>query len=334
MVESPLQLLMAEEAADHFAVAPEDRELVILWPGEPLSRRQIGRLADLGDWGSRREAPPRGWSTHLSRSRFVRRLARDGHVEHLFIGDHDSPLMRHLANASDVDRVHVLDDGLCTVTVHQHRSQGDALTVRSDLVQRGRDVISAGLRLKTQDPEVVDYFTVFDLAPVGADTVTANDMPRLRRRVAGAPVDPDFALFLGGAEPEIGAMAEDDFVAVLKAVQEDVGRPLLYAPHRRERATKLARLERELPVWVTDAAGPIEYEIAELDTAPGVIASFFSTALITLPRIMPSDVEVRSYRIPEHLLTKPWRPVVARQYEILDEQSTIPVDVRTVRLHR
>lgn len=330
VVESPFQLLMAVEAASHHQIEAPSRQLVVLWPGEPTNRSQIQKLLTEFDWASIVEAPARRPSAHVARSRFVRRLAQDGGIEALFIGDHESPLMRHLANRGDHGELHLLDDGLRTVAVHEARSTGRRTDARSASERAVRGLSAAALRLDVRPPGPLDYFTVFDLDPTGADTVTRNEMARLRSRVEDAPVDPDLTLFLGGPAPEHGWMSEDTYIDAVRSVRDDRAGRLLYAPHRRESRDKLARLQRELSVMITDAPGPIEWEITRFTSRPGAVVSHLSSALITLPLVTGADVEVISLSFPDRLLAPKWRPVADRAHQVLTTQSRGRVTVQEV----
>ena len=321
VIESPFQLLMALEAADHHGIEAHRRQLIVLWPGETANRHQIAELVSDRHWGCIIEVPTRRASSHLARSRAVRQLAGTVRFDHLFIGDHESPLMRHLANRGRHEALHLLDDGLRTVVVHRQRATGDAPDGRTPAERLARRALARLLRLDVAQPGLLDYFTVFDVDPTGHDTITRNELVRLRSRMPPTAVNPEHCLFLGGPEPELGGMTENAYVEAMRRIRDQLGNAITYSPHRRESPTKLARLEDELSLTVRPARFPIEWELADIAPLPGVVASFLSTALITIPLVVGADVDLISFRLPDDLLIERRRPAVAQAHRTLTSQS-------------
>ena len=316
LVESPLQVLCANEARHHFGPGTEDR-LVVLMPGEERARSQIERTIAFTAWGDVRRLPARRATNHLTRWRRLTQLAGEG-VADLWVGDYSSPLMRAAAGDGPLQ---LLDDGMATLTVNQRRRQRAAGEAEVEVIARPRHVLATKqvlarlVGLARPEPEVVRYFTMYPLSAPAGDEVISNDFGWLRHVMTGRRVCDD-ALFLGSSFADLGGTDSSAWASLTRAACADLGTTVHYLPHRRESARVSARVASE-GIALSALEGPVEVDLAEAEELPRVVAAFFSTALHTLARVLPPEVELRAFRIPAELVSPLWRDRLERIYDDL-----------------
>ncbi|MCP3913180.1 MAG: hypothetical protein GY713_19795 [Actinomycetia bacterium] len=293
VVQSPLQVLMALEARDQQGRG-HDHQLVVLWPAAKTSWSSIGDVLDESDWTEVVDGGPAGLRGQVFRTRLVRRLARRP-ADHLFIGDYLSPYMRHLALAQPQGTVHLIDDGRGTVNTHLLRTNPKAPQPRADTRRWSRRVVLWLLQLRNDRVPALDYFTIFDLDVSPPDTITPNELKRLRSAVSTIEVV-DEHLFLGSSFSERGMMAEDHYLALVRAVAEGSTLPLRYRPHRDENRTKLAVISG-FGIEVCDPSATVELALVQSGRLPAQVSSFFSSASYTLWRLFGDRIDVGSYAL-------------------------------------
>lgn len=94
--------------------------------------------------------------------------------------------------------------------------------------------------------------------------------------------------FIGQKLVEAGFCSLDTYVELVEKAQllraDDV---LLYVPHRGESEETLEKIRKINNVGIVNVDGCIELYFSRIKTNPGVVMSFFSTALFTLPLMYP-----------------------------------------------
>lgn len=298
LVESPAQLLNALEWAS-FAGARDSARLVIAGPGDPITRLQLHRLAEL----ARTDGFSVGWSevrgTPWQRARALAALAglvRD--ADTLVLGDPYSGIAHLLLNSTRLTgrepRIVVVDDGTATLHYEQQWVSAEPLQ-RWHLGGRSvpaRLIGGRAYQLLGRGSEAVELFTAMPIRT--RIPAVRNDYAWTRQRF-GPPQLLDGIDLLGSSLAETGTISEAAYLAgVARLVSEHGLRR--YLPHRKESAAKLARIAAlgvelvrpDLPVEVYARRGPVATELW----------SFPSTVLHTLPLVLAgTGVSVRALEV-------------------------------------
>ncbi|MDO5683699.1 MAG: hypothetical protein Q4G46_12850 [Propionibacteriaceae bacterium] len=280
-VESPAQLL---NVVEWVAATGADARIVILGPGEPVTRFQLHRLTDLvrRDGFDVQWAEVRGGPAQAARTlgRLVR-LVRS--ADAIVLGDPYAAFSHILLTAAGARaRLVVVDDGTATVRYAEQWASGAPLQ-RWHVAHRGVPHRVVGLRAEQLLGRRSDRVELFSAMPLSTELpVTANTYAWVRTR-CGPPRITDGTDLMGTSLVETGVVAEEAYLTGIARLisQRAVAR---YLPHRHESADKLAAIEAlgvrivrpDLPMEVYARRGPIGHSIL----------SFPSTVLHTLPLVL------------------------------------------------
>ncbi|MGH1505278.1 MAG: hypothetical protein ACRBI6_17135 [Acidimicrobiales bacterium] len=291
VVCSPFQVLMAIEALDHFGIDAGRTELTLLHSSEPRSVTALrGTVEHAGLPWRVVDTGPRSTLRQWSRASQIRALA-DQPADRLFVGDLRNPHMAFLASAAPPGTVHVVDDGRGTIQAAAARAAGEPLVPAS----AGRRLQLGLLGLQRPPASQVTFFSIFRLETSGDDRVVDNPLRRLRRQVSTTPVG-DHVLLLGSPFVELGSMTSERYVDIVVTAARQLGGPVVFRPHRRERADKLDAL-RARGVDIDPGDGPVELALLEAPVLPRRVSSFFSTATFTLWRLLGASLEIDSFSL-------------------------------------
>lgn len=329
LVESPVQLLNVLEwahvhppaAAQHGAAArgPEYADashaaarpaapltIAVLAPGDPISRGQLRRMAELArDEG----AVIRWYEARGGRGGLPRTAASIApmllRARRLVIGDPFSRLVQLLLPlCRAATEVTVVDDGTATLEFTQILDRRGRL-VRWHRSGRGMspaDVVfapfatAARRRLTPRGRYGVELFSAMPAAPPAGMALRANRLAWTRSRF-GPPRILDGADLIGTSLVETGVVDEDRYLAVVASLAGRHGARRYFA-HRRESVAKLHRLAAETGLEIVRPDLPLEL-VARRGPIARTVLSFPSTVVHTLPLAL-ADTPVRVTTTPVH----------------------------------
>ena len=323
LVKSPLQLLNAIEAKHHFEL--DDKNCYLLIMGDRKSYSQLMKLViasqqwsnvvllnrvglvagnpwavcdNLGDIDKLRKTLLRSSLFSIRRLNRLARAIKD--VKYVFIGNNNSPLMRHFANSLDHQQTVLLDDGTATLDIARQRMEGQVAPKPSKLSKRIRLAAKRIFqKLNARQPENVVFFTAYKIAVTGADRVISNDFAYLRNRALGLKAT-ETVYFLGSPLSEVGIVSEDKYLESMRRVKKYyAGKDVLYVSHRRESPEKLARLKSEYGFELACFDYPVEYQLAFVGPRPVELASFISSALDNCRLIFEDKMKIVAFKINE-----------------------------------
>ena len=184
-------------------------------------------------------------------------LLNIGRFHKVFIGNYDSPFMRLVIGArSDVV---LLDDGF------------KSLQIQNSF---------------TED-HYFDWFSIFDLKALSNQTISPNTYTYLHKNLPERPLTVKReVLFIGSKMSEIGVLSEGAYMHLMGQIAKRFSQEtLIYIPHRGESETKLDKLSKIKNLRIKSLSYPVELLAIFDPISPKTIASFYSTALITLSKI-------------------------------------------------
>lgn len=322
-VKSPLQLLNAIEAKHDFNLGHDDCVLVVV--GDKKSYPQmINLVAHYGGWGNiiyLDSVPFFFAEKHISKNnnyknnnnlsisasstffrvRKLNKIAKHfSEIDMLFIGDNYNPLMRHLINSTNHNRVVLLDDGVGAIYMAKIRSNISHFV--PEIKFKKRIKLAAKRLFQGLDDSQADsvcFFSAYDLDLPENDSIIKNKYNYLRKECQHIEQS-DAVYFLGSPLYEGGLMDKEQYISQVRLVANYFNdREFVYVAHRREGKEKLAQIKDELNVEIRLFDYPIEYQLTMIGPRPSVLASFVSSALENVRLIMGDQLKVVSFRLKE-----------------------------------
>ena len=333
---TPLQLLNAVEAKH--ALGVESNTLVILTSG--YSSRQVRALVDDGEWeqihdftlfdedGRKPNRIVWHYRTYRVKQSLEALAASLPGVHGLFLGNYTDALARHFANVVPHETLYLLDDGTTTLDINHLRqpSPKPAAPLVPLLKRSARNLL---LGLRTREADRVTFFSTYDLEVRPGDSLIRNSYSHLRARAARLATN-DEVLFLGQPLTEDAQMSEGRYRDYLRSIRAHFReRSFVYAPHKRESREKVRRLERDLELPVREFEFPVEYQLSLTGMAPGVLASFFCTALDNCRLMFGDSFKIAAFYIDPSDLDKE-RDFVESVYAYLRTHSGPGFEVLTL----
>jgi hypothetical protein len=170
---------------------------------------------------------------------------------------------------------------------------------------------------RTVEAEKIIFFTTYNLQLKSGDESITNDYRYLKSLMVCSHVS-DEVLFLGQPLVEAGDLDEQSFRRSIEKVRTFfANQKLIYVPHKREQIERVRYIEKEIGLAVRKIDVPIEFQIATGRRRPGMVASFFSSALENCRMIFGPDLNIKYFRIePDHFLRE--KDFVRSVYEYFD----------------
>jgi hypothetical protein len=334
VVESPTQALNALEARQRFDLKAST--IYVLMTGL-FARAMYERVLDPLHWSAvvyvdfrfvaRKydfgTTPPRNLAERLielstvadlfRKRAIVDRLARRcGRVERLFLGQYrtDTRLyFRHFANVCRHDELLLLDDGTDTVLINAQRSEEAAGRVVADDVGSGQGLKSAIKnrfgRWNAAGAPSLTFFSALKFSVNARDKLIHNDYRYLRSLANGSASRQNTVFFLGATLVDDSYLTLQTHLDLLRRIlRRFEGREFIYVAHPRESQRYLDVIATELDVNVQRFPVPIEFEMTVNGNRPGILASFFSSALENCARLFGSGMQIQAFRLTtDHLVT-------------------------------
>ncbi len=221
----------------------------------------------------------------------------------VFLGDIRAWVVTRLVDLLGPRTVLLLDDGNVTLTVHANMEllgRNRTKAVRQMISPRAAifDRLLAGVLgpfSPTSTDEDYGYFTCFELPSESTkQVIVRHGFENLRRLTASRETDKTEVLFFGGPLSELGVIAELEELNYLSLIKKYYERGALrpkYVAHRRDSDAKLIRIGRDLGLTIERFDAPAEVALLTRDILPVRIASFYSTALYTVSRLLALNAD-------------------------------------------
>lgn len=304
LITSPLQLINAIEAKEHFKLT-SNILVVIFTEHASKNKNQISRLIKEEEWDQVIRFDQRlknSKTTFLRQIKLVKLLQKESY-NMLFCGDFSSINKLIIANV-EKQKVYLMDDGATTINRHIHELGVKHSDQKIPLTKKIRHWRFNLFGLKTIPTDTINLFTSYDLTPHGNEEIVRNELKYFKETfLAHATVD-NTVYFLGQPLSDIEMITRETYLGYLKAIRDYYGTKIVYIPHRAEHTMQdiEAMQDESFEVMYTDL--PIELEFITANRYPMQIASFYSSALFTLNIIYP-ECTITAFEIEaEKILSK------------------------------
>ncbi|MEL0659749.1 hypothetical protein V6255_11430 [Psychromonas arctica] len=268
-IESPLQLLNAYEAVNYFKLS--SYRIIIRLSGKKNNDNQLLHLIAFLQIKEFEiiniNAKEKNFIDFCKIFFFICKYTCNSLIsDRIFLGNFGAGFFSILLKIYNKNKVILLDDGSKTLSIQRSFSNINYYTL----------------------------FSLYSLRPIKNQRIyknrysmTLNMLNDLDRKTDGKSV-----LFLGAKIAEIGMVKEEYYLSLMKEISIYYSAfNIIYIPHREENPFKLELISQYLNIKVKKIDYPVElYGIYE-NIIPVKVASFFSTALITMMNIYKLDVE-------------------------------------------
>ncbi|MEA3523013.1 MAG: polysialyltransferase family glycosyltransferase [Campylobacterota bacterium] len=321
IVRSPLQLLNAIEAKNHFQT--KNNILVVLYnknsnANDP-NNIQLTQLLDIDTWDTiyeHNKSDFKSASGLKSQVKIIKSLKKLK-FDYLFSGDY-GVIHQVFISTLDAKEIFLLDDGTLTLTMYKNdldpNYKGDSFGRRFKLFRY------RFFGLKTRHTKPINFFTCFQLDPVNGKKIVSNNYSFLRKNyLPNVTRDDETIYFLGTPLVKGKFIDEAVYIRYLQKCIDTFEKPILYIPHRAEIMTDAFKALEGEKFSIGKSTGPIELRFLLEKRYPLHLYSFFSTALYTLNHIFPQS-EIVSIKFKSEEILKD-EETILNKYHFFDTTS-------------
>jgi hypothetical protein len=334
IIQSPFQLLSAIEAANYFR--EDDNVLIVCYVPEDKTNQQIRNVLELYKyWVELIEisSPSNFFLRGIKLLCLMKKLINSGfQTDRIFIGEYRSWYMVQFFHNINPKQCFLLDDGNITIELQKKYIPTNKLYGEFSLkVALWEWFLSLILDLNKNKYILINLFTCFDLKPFNPSQLVIRhsfEFARLLSKNKG--MDHESIYFFGGNLCELGLLPirrELKLIEVVREYYQKMNVKMNYIPHRRESQEKIELIQNELKINVIRFIFPAEIEMLGRDVLPFGIASFYSTVLLTLPKIC-SFVSVDAFKFPLTEIPVKYQAEIGQIYS--DYQNTQGIKVLEV----
>lgn len=320
-VESPLQLISATKARDHFNILNAVIYINVKKKGGKNHQQLINELDD--KWEKIHFLYDRGRYHHYFQfflMLFKLRLKYKGNVENFFYGEYRNTNFAIYESLLSPNESILLDDGSVTITVQKDYIQ----TKQSMIPIKGfkRTLFKQILSKKRRVPHLFSFFDLNQyLLPE-----QKNYYP-VEKENRSTSISNDI-YFIGSKLSEADYIDECDELKVLEAViKEYSSSDLYYIPHRGESTEKISKIE-DLGYIIKRLKKPLESFYETTNVMPKELVSYYSTALYTCYLTFGSQVKLTAIDVRKYLTTK----IAMKNVDtIYDYYSDIGIETKSLK---
>jgi hypothetical protein len=264
-IESPLQLLNANEAVNRYSL--DDYNIIVRLSNNEKSDEQIIYIIkQLGIENIKYikiNVSNKNIIDYI-KLLFYRFRYIFTKVNKIFIGNCESGFLKLILKQFDKEDIILLDDGAKSI----------------DIQKNFNDEVNYNL------------FTMYDLKPYQNQIIDKNNYEKLQKDLKQLKINTNQVLFLGLKLSEIGITSEEYYLKKIKQISAYYNNAeILYISHRGETHDKLEKIKSMADIEVIVLDYPVELYGLYNDDIPYKVASFYSTALLTMKNIYGIEAE-------------------------------------------
>lgn len=298
IARSPLQLLNAIEAKEHFHTAHSI--LLLIHDSNSINSTQMESLSTLSlfDEVIHFDNTCSSKLLKLSHQFLLIKKLQKNYYDHVFTGDYGTINQIILANLH-LNTLYLLDDGTMTLVTHKTKLNPNHSIEWNKKFKLLRYKLFG---LKTKHFYTVHLFTGFTLQPHGSEKIVINNYDFLKTTYLET-AQKDESLYLLGQPMTFAKFMDDDvYVDYLQRIIQHYDTTIFYIPHRTEIISeKLKALVSERFILQKNE-GPIEVVFLSKRIYPMHVVSFYSTALFNLKNIFEvSTIEAIKFNMDDIL---------------------------------
>jgi len=311
IVAGPLHVMNAIEAINHFET--QNNILLILYTDNEKQLSQMKKMVDFSDWYDIKYISlPQKMRDKLFFAQYISVALKDlkkDLIDKIFVGEYRSDHVNHIVNTLRNSNIYLLDDGLAQLNYHKEMAQ-EPYKVKL------RRVIYKFLLYKLK-PLSYTFFTIFDIKN---EKVIKNDFNFFKKYIGNKNIE-ESVYFIGQPLVELGILNKENHKKELvKIINFYRGKKFIYILHRREEPNNIKKLSKELNFEYKEFDNLIELEMINASIVPSAFATFYSTAIVTLPSFI-LETEYRVFRSSNEIINKKFINNISAVYIELEKMG-------------
>jgi hypothetical protein len=258
-VESPLQLLNALEAIKNFDL--KNYILYVRYSKQKTNDEQLDKLIKIFDVQPTILKKINLSSKHRTFSDYIKIFfyffySKFFKINRLFIGNIDSKFLSLIYKNVPKNKIIALDDGAKTIA----------------------------LQKKFNETDFYNLFTMYNLKKLNNQIIYKNNYNNVKSLLKNKDKTENI-LFLGTKLNEVGIISENEYILLINKIAKYYNKNIIYIPHRGEDEKKLNKISKFQNFKIKNIDYPVElYGLYEKEI-PNTVASFYSTALLSMQNI-------------------------------------------------
>jgi hypothetical protein len=293
IVTTPLQLMNSIEAIEYFKL--ENNTLLVLYMCDK-TLLQIKKLLKFIDWFDIKFIPlPNSILDKIFFSKTINssiKEIKNRKIGKIFVGDYESEHLNHIVNCFKNKNIYLVDDGMA---VSFYNKKKLAITTKIKI----RRLIYQALLYKLS-PIKYTFFTIFDIEN---EESIKNGYLFFNKYINKKNVI-NKVYFIGQHLIEANIMTKEIYRDELsKIIDFYKGKEFIYILHRSQKEYIIKELANELGFKYKRLDNLIELEMINSMEIPSNFATFYSTAIMTLPRFI-KDSDYRVFKSKDKNLNK------------------------------
>ena len=318
-VSTPLAVVNAQEAIVQLQLDTEATHLIVFDYRDDISNLIISKIKAIIDgelWGNITFHKLPTFAQRITKFFEVWKLGNSlKRVDNLFVTHNGTTMALLLIKAIKYKELILLDDGTATLALENDKN-----------IQRSKSKGEWLLRLQPQD---YTLFTIFDINRNNrTKDIIRNTYQNLKCVNRESELE-NCVVFFGQPLVELGYVSQVDYLRKLKSyvekVRSDVG-AFYYVAHYFENKKNVDRVLNQLGIDERYYEMPPEWVFTKLDVKkPRYIASFASTALFTLPKLLGSAITYESIDIQNEIQRAEIKSVFNNMHEELRSSGLVKV---------
>ncbi len=275
VVRSPLQLINAIEAKEHFKTK---NNILLLMNNNPNDHKQLDTVLKLSTWDEIVHYKPQTGSTFRQQIKLIRSMMKRSY-EYVFSGDYGTVNQVMLANLS-VEDIYLIDDGTMSIEIHKKLQDPEKVSYSKKLkLLRYRF-----FGLQTSIKQTINFFTCYNLHIINNEKIVQNEYQYLQS-IFKPKTNEAGITYLLGQNLDNNWMKQGRYISYLRHIQEHFNTKIIYMPHRHEVITDELQALFDENFILQHNTIPIEIYFLEKGIYPKHIISFTSSALFNLQKI-------------------------------------------------
>ena len=275
IVKSPLQLINAIEAKEHFQTT---HNILVLMNANPTNDKQMQTVLALSQWDDIITYTPKNKkSTLFAQIKLIKRL-KNHHYHRLFSGDFGTFNQVIISNLN-ADELFMIDDGTMSIEIHKRLYHPSKPKFSKQLKLLRYKLFG----LSTTVQQTINFFTCYNLAQIDNEQIVPNDYEYLQS--VFQPKNQDDNIYLLGQNIDNKWMKLGKYIEYLQHLKSFYAGKIIYMPHRHEIISDALKALFDDRFVLQHNDIPIEIYFLEKEIYPTHIVSFTSSALFTLNKI-------------------------------------------------
>lgn len=307
-VETPLQLINAFEAVNHFSLHGFKNTFFIRKTSSKRVNQQLKKTLSLYDLSRIRIVYLGAIFPKLyffSVLKIILIIISSSGKNKFYLGEFNALWARVIPYIFSNSTFVLFDDGSATIAIHHYKY--DFSKYRGST--KWKKILKTPiLKLLFGSIEKITLFTMYDLNPYPKQNYFKNSFAFLRQKIGVEIFNEKIVYFIGGNWVESNEIKKRDYINLLERIFKkytDEKKKIIYLAHRRENLEKFTKLkamfDSQLEVVAPDV--PVEIYFLQKKENPVNLAGLGSTALFTLSKMYQPN-ELISFKVPRSILAE------------------------------